>query len=75
MNVCSVLRTAWLKEVLRDFPGGPLVKNLALSQVGRGFNLWLWNFPMPLAQPKEGKKEKKDRGCRGSFYSSKRNLK
>ena len=31
------------KQIVRDFPGGPVVKNLCFHCRGQGFNLWSGN--------------------------------
>ena len=36
-----------------EFPGGPVVKDPALSLLWLGFNPWPWNFHMPWAWPKK----------------------
>ena len=47
------------KKVLAEFPGGLVVKDLALSLLWRGFDPWPGNFLMPWGWPKESKKERK----------------
>ena len=52
------------KMGVKEFPGGLLVKDLALSLLWRRFNPWPRNFCMPLAWPKKKKKKKKAGGKR-----------
>ena len=41
------------KMGVKEFPGGLLVKDLALSLLGHTFNLWPGNFHMRQVQPKK----------------------
>ena len=46
------------QSAVREFPGGLVVKDSALSLPWPGFDLWPWNFYMPWVWQKKKKKEK-----------------